>query len=191
MSSFELSAAPGTDVWKKHPKWDVYNVPTHKTPIKPLSSFTSASLTFNATWTEQYDQAGLILTLRPRDSSNKTPQKWIKTGLEYYNGVAQLSTVACDRFADWSITPLAAVGSTTEPISLRIDRDESEHGVSIWIFYLPPGGAEKVALREICWFYAEEAGEWDLEVSAFAARPIETTKEELKVEFSGLDVTWV
>jgi hypothetical protein len=25
MSSFSLSAAPGTDVWKKHPKWDVYN----------------------------------------------------------------------------------------------------------------------------------------------------------------------
>lgn len=166
-------------------------VPTHSTPIKPLASFKSARLTFNAKWTQQYDQAGLLLALRPRGTDASAPaKKWIKTGLEFYNGVPQLSTVACDRFADWSITPLAAIGSTTEPISLLVERDESEHGVSIWVFYLPPGGGKKVDLREICWFYAEEDGEWDLEVAAFAARPAEETREELKVDFSGLDVTW-
>lgn len=191
MSSFTISAPGGTDIWKKPPTWNVWNVPTHSTPINPVAAFRSARLTFNATWTEQYDQAGLLFALRPRGTDPSAPgQKWIKTGLEFYNGTPQLSTVACDRYADWSVTPLAAVGSTTDPISLLVERDESELGVSIWVYYLPPGSGEKVPLREVCWFYAEEGGEWDCEVAAFAARPEAKAKDELKVEFSGLDVQW-
>ncbi|EEY15347.1 hypothetical protein D7B24_001693 [Verticillium nonalfalfae] len=187
--SFKLEAGPGTDVWKKHPSWDVYNVPTHALPKKPLTSFRSARLTFSAKWTEQYDQAGILFTLEPRNASDEKQRRWVKTGLEYYNGTPQLSTVACDRYADWSITPLSAVGPTDGPLDFVVERNESEHGTSIWIYYAPPGGKERVALREVGWFFADGA-DWDLEVAAFAARPAEKTDGKLEVEFSGFEAKW-
>ncbi|PNH38359.1 hypothetical protein VD0004_g8467 [Verticillium dahliae] len=182
--SFILEAGPGTDVWKKHPSWDVYNG-----KHIPLTSFRSARLTFSAKWTEQYDQAGILFTLEPRNASDKKQRRWVKTGLEYYNGTPQLSTVACDRYADWSITPLSAVGPTDGPLDFVVERAESEHGTSIWIYYAPPRGKERVALREVGWFFADGA-DWDLEVAAFAARPAEKTDGKLEVEFSGFDAQW-
>lgn len=165
-------------------------MPTNPKPVKPVSSFRTARLSFNSDWIEQYDQAGLLLTLRPRDASNSTPKKWLKTGLEFYDDALQLSTVACDRFADWSVTPLAAVGSPADPVTITVERAEGAHGTSVWVYYHPPGGKTKVSLREVCWFYAEEGGEWDLEVAAYAARPEERTTDALGVEFSDFEATW-
>ncbi|KAM5350986.1 hypothetical protein ACJ41O_003709 [Fusarium nematophilum] len=190
MTSFTLSAAPGRDVWRKPPTWDVYDVPTHPAPIKPVVLFRSARVTFKANLVEQYDQGGILLTLRPRDAANKIPQKWIKAGVELYNGTTQLAVVSCDRYADWSLTPLAAVGSISEPVTVSVEREQNDHGLSIWVYYHPPGSKEKVPLREVCWFFAEDGGEWDLEVAAYAARTKEDTTESVSVGFSNFDVTW-
>ncbi|KAJ0316394.1 hypothetical protein COL5a_011592 [Colletotrichum fioriniae] len=188
MSSFTLSAAPNTDVWKKPPAHNVYDAPTKTVPAKPLSQFKSAKITFTADWTEQYDQAGLIVTF---DSNSGREKRWIKTGLEYYQGTPQLSTVACDRWADWSITPLAAF-EDTKSITVLIEQERDFMGPSFWVYYVKQDGT-KVALREICWVFGDDdctGKDWNLTVGALVARPAKDAKSDLEVQFKDFDVQW-
>jgi len=60
-------------------------------------------------FTELYDQAGLLLY--------HGPGQWIKTGIEFNDGIPQLSAVVTDSYSDWS---LAAVPEWAgEEITLR------------------------------------------------------------------------
>jgi uncharacterized protein len=109
--------------------------------------------------------------------------------LEWYNGSPQLSTVACDRWADWSVTP---VPGKPETITISIEKEVGSHGPSLWVYYLPADGA-KVPLREICWVYGDngEGADFHLTVGAYAARPeAKATKAGLEVSFKDLDVQW-
>jgi uncharacterized protein len=45
-----------------------------------------------------YDQAGIMVRLND--------QTWIKTGIEFVNGVQQVSAVVTRDFSDWSVVPL-------------------------------------------------------------------------------------
>lgn len=141
--SFSISAAPGTDVWRKPPANDIYNgtsprlasftpcsrktslnthpAPTHPAPGRhtaPLSSFVSARISFSLPFTTaaQYDQGGLLLSFRPASSPvpSSPPPKWIKTGVEFYNAAPRLSTVSCDTWADWSVGDRSLDGSESE-----------------------------------------------------------------------------
>lgn len=67
-----------------------------------------------------YDQAGLMV--RAND------HHWIKAGLEYVNGVQNLSAVVTHDFSDWS---MMALPSTLESLRLRLER----RGDAIEIFY--------------------------------------------------------
>ncbi|WYZ35315.1 hypothetical protein EsH8_I_001591 [Colletotrichum jinshuiense] len=186
--SFTLSAPPDTDVWKKPPSHNVYNAPIKAHPTKSLSQFKSAKVTFSADWTEQYDQGGLIFTF---DSLSGREQRWIKTGLEYYNGTKQLSTVACDRWADWSVTPLASF-EDSKTITVLVEQGRDGLGKSFWVYYVKQDGT-KEPLREICWVYGDDDAsgkDWNLTVGALVARPAKETKESLEVQFKDFDVQW-
>jgi regulation of enolase protein 1 (concanavalin A-like superfamily) len=131
-----------------------------------------ASVKFD--WKEKYDQAGLLLSFRKRgeESSSNPPSKWIKTGIEFYNGKPMLSTVACDNWADWSIGPLpVATGLSGADIwtTILIEKEEDENGLSLRVYHV--NGDEKTALREITWVYGLDTEAWDVEVWAMAARP--------------------
>lgn len=162
----------------------------------PLNKFQSAQVTFWGPWRELYDQAGLLLVLK--HSGSATPVKWIKSGLEFYKGQPHLSTVACDRFADWSIQPLADV-DPEKGLTLQIVRESDEHGKSVWVYHLildDQGNVkEKLPLREICWIFADEdekgGEEWVLDVSPLVARPGKNSKESLKVDFKEFKVEWL
>lgn len=204
-NSFTLSAGPGTDVWKKPPTTNIYNglyilmpsqevhltiaAPVHALPAKNLSEFKSAKITFSADWSEQYDQAGLIFTF---DSVSGTRERrWIKTGLEYYNGTPQLSTVSCDRWADWSITPLAAF-EDSKSITVTIEKGRDGLGLGFWVYYIKRDGT-KEPLREICWVYGDDDSsgkDWNLTIGALVARPAKDAKDDLVVQFKDFDVQW-
>lgn len=204
--SFILTAGPGSDIWRKPPSTNVFNAstcpPAHTATARGrLSSFRSARLSFAFLWKEQCDQAGLLLTLRPASSgahvADAKPPKWIKTGVEYYHGSPMLSTVACDAWADWSVTPLlkgeGAGAGGKEWITVSVVREGDNTGVSAWVYQVVPGvdGTEaKVPLREICWVFEDRPEEWELTVEAMAARPTKGTEEALSVEFTGFDVVW-
>ncbi|KAH7127469.1 hypothetical protein EDB81DRAFT_764644 [Dactylonectria macrodidyma] len=188
-STFTLAAGPNTDIWKKPPSTDVFTAPFQPHSSAPVKTFVSTSITFTTKYTQQYDQAGLLLRLRNEASSAR---KWIKAGVEYYNGTARLSVVACDAWADWSVsTPPGAddIVAGTKPVTISVVRESDEHGSSLWVYAVD--GDEKTPLREICWVlgdYSDEA--WQLEVSALVARPGKDTEGKLEAEFSDFDVKW-
>ncbi|KAH7037717.1 uncharacterized protein B0I36DRAFT_314682 [Microdochium trichocladiopsis] len=201
-NTFTLEAQPNTDIWRKPPVKDIFNAPISRTQPGLLKNFQSARITFWADWTERYDQAGLLLTLdRASGGSGQqrsSPERWVKTGIEYYQGVPQLSAVGCDRFADWHVSPLARK-SADGTVTLEVVREGDENGKSIWIYQLildEEGKVkEKQPMREICWFLADEGEgegkEWKLEVSPLICRPASGTTELLKVEFKDFVVEWL
>ena len=104
-----------------------------------------------------------------------------------------LSTVACDKWADWSVTPLplgpGAAGAETWT-TIAIERAVDHHGTSLWVFHVQADGA-KVPLREVCWAYGDgDAGTWELEVLGMAARPEQKAEGSLEVALSGWEVKW-
>ncbi len=168
----------------------------------PLSSFVSATISFSLPCEEQYDQGGLLLSFRRRPVTvtepSPPPPKWVKTGVEYYNGQRLLSTVACDHWADWSVAPLRS-GSTKDAegrewTSVAVRREGDENGTSLWVYGIvqnsPGEGAERIPLREICWVYGGDEEEWEVSVQAMAARPEKGKQEELRVEFRDFQVVW-
>ncbi len=150
-------------------------------------------------WTEQYDQGGLLLSFRRAGSdAAATPERWIKTGIEFYNGRPMLSTVACDRWADWSVTPLTTFAFDTDAraaadktwTTISIEKAGDQDGISLWVYQVLEGG-EKVPLREICWVYGDgNAEEWELEVLGMAARPEKQADSSLEVEIRDFQAKW-
>ncbi|KAH7131581.1 hypothetical protein B0J13DRAFT_529562 [Dactylonectria estremocensis] len=189
-STFTLAAGPNTDIWKKPPSTDVFTAPFRPHSSAPANTFASTSITFTTTYTQQYDQAGLLLTLT--NPSSPSARKWIKAGVEFYNGDARLSVVACDAWADWSVsTPRGAedIVAGTKPVTISVVRESDEHGSSLWVYAVD--GTDKTPLREICWVLGEYADEgWQLEVSALVARPGKETEGKLEAKFSDFDVQW-
>lgn len=148
-----------------------------------------------------------MLTLNRASSSNSkqtegasssSPERWVKTGIEYYQGQPQLSAVGCDRWADWHVSPLAKK-SADGTVTLEVVRESDENGKSIWIYQLVLDGEgkviEKQPMREICWILADEdeggGEEWRLEISPLLCRPSSGTSEVLKVDFSDFIVEWL
>jgi regulation of enolase protein 1 (concanavalin A-like superfamily) len=67
-----------------------------------------------------YDQAGIMLRIDEKH--------WIKTGIEFVDGVQNLSAVVTHDYSDWSIIPLS---NPPEVLHLRVDRRQE----AIHIFY--------------------------------------------------------
>ncbi|KAK7419692.1 hypothetical protein QQZ08_010779 [Neonectria magnoliae] len=186
--SFTLAAGPDTDIWKKPPSWDVFSAPFRAHSSGPATTFTSTSVTFTTTYAQQYDQAGILLTLTHASAG----RKWIKAGIEFYNGTARLSVVACDAWADWSVASAAGaedIVAGAKSVTIAVEKDTSGLGSSLWVYVVD--GETKTPLREICWVYGRDGGEgWELEVSALAARPDKEIDSELEVKFEDFDVKW-
>lgn len=195
LDPFSISSPPGTDIWRKPPSHNAFTAPTHPSPLltHDLKAFQSARLTFAlppASTLRQYDQAGLLLHLtKPGQSNEET--KWLKTGIEWYYGKPYISTVGCDEWADWSVVPIPTFGGgggderPSATIEARRERDVL--GKSLWVYWIvkgEDGKEEKIPLREVNWFFAEEEG-WSVGVGGYVARP---TKEggdgELDAEFA-------
>lgn len=227
-STFTLAAEPNTDIWKKPPSHDVFTGPsTRLTPSsclpnsllssrgrkhtkltrllapfrphskRPISRFLSATLTFSAAYSLQYDQAGILLVFTNKHDPGA--RKWIKAGIELFDGVARLSTVCCDAWADWSVATApdeGAVAAGRRPVTLRIEAHRETGGASLWVFHVVDGdggGSEngkQNPMREVCWPFGDAASDnWELEVSAVVARPAEA-KGKLEATFENFDVRW-
>lgn len=105
--------------------------------------------------------------------------KWVKTGIEFVNGHANVSTVAADRWADWSLLPLANKGGNSVTVEMVREDDGS-----LWIYVIE--GVERKLIREVTWVF-EDAGRNDREcwVGAYAAKPSKEG-EALTVSFGHL-----
>jgi uncharacterized protein len=110
---------------------------------------------------------------------------WIKTGIEFHDEQANLSTVAtpATSTSDWSLVPLSS-----NSVTIVIERGKmgNMNDPSLWVYLLDHG--QRKAVREITWVFAEERLDEDLYVGLYAARPTkllnnENDTEELVVHF--------
>ncbi|HEY9877713.1 MAG TPA: DUF1349 domain-containing protein [Leptolyngbyaceae cyanobacterium] len=108
-SQIRVTTAPKTDFWRI----------THYGFIRDSGHFyfDLVSTDFNVEvaiqgqYQDLYDQAGLMV--RADD------KHWIKTGIEYVDGVQNLSAVVTHELSDWSMTPLI---NPPNFLHLRIER---------------------------------------------------------------------
>lgn len=212
-SSFKIKASPNTDIWRKPPSTDVFNgkyfldsearisltdicpaprgADANSKTTAPLSSFKSARVSFLLHPKEQYDQAGLVLSLKSPGAAGPlpgdSPPKWLKTGVEYYNGVPKAATVGCDLWADWSLADVK--GKEGDWVTVLVENGRDVLGKSFWIYQVVDG--EKVPMREVCWVFGHgDPDKWELSVEAYACRPAKDAGEDLEVEFKDFDVQW-
>ncbi|KAF2706385.1 hypothetical protein K504DRAFT_459678 [Pleomassaria siparia CBS 279.74] len=193
---FNLSAPSNTDIWRKPPSHNAFNAPTHPSPLPQyrMSNFQSAKLTFAlpvASTLLQYDQAGLLLHF----TKPNTKDKWVKTGIEYYNGIPYVGTVGCENWADWSIVPLTPfAGNDGRPtMTVEAKREKDVLGKSMWIYQVvyDAEGKEidRKPLRELTWVFSDEEG-WSVGVGGYVARPNAAGDGVLEAEFEkGVEVT--
>ncbi|EAW13834.1 uncharacterized protein ACLA_068620 [Aspergillus clavatus NRRL 1] len=156
---FSIKTGSSTDVWSKPPSTERFNAPILYRSV-PLKSFKRARVCFNANWQQKYDQGGLILVLNNADGT----RKWVKTGIELTHGKAHLSTVAKDRWADWSLVAIPSGGAAA---TIEIVREPDN---SLWVYLVE--GIQKSPLREVTWFF-EDDSITDCWVGVYAARPSE------------------
>lgn len=129
-------------------------------------------------------------TPTPLFSSVKTETTaWIKTGIEYYESHANLSTVATapGSTSDWSLLPLEG-----NSVTLEVERetvDDKGHGASLWVYLVQPDGVRR-GVREVTWPFADgPLLDSELFVGLYVARPTqlpstERDEAELQVQFT-------
>lgn len=176
---FTLTTPPKTDIWKRSETDDVFNAPYIFTNVR-IAAFSSIATTVSGPWKTQFDQGGLILVLPNKNG----PERWIKAGIEYFNGKPMLGVVGTDRYSDWSLCPMPE-GAGNEATFEAVREDQT-----LWVYVIGKG-AEKQALREVRWAFLGLGEAEEVKVGVYAAKP---TPEEadadakLQVQFEGLDV---
>jgi uncharacterized protein len=113
-----VTTAPGSDFWRV----------THYGFIRDNGHFFHRTMRGNfvaevrviGRYAALYDQAGLMLRVDERT--------WLKCGLEYVEGVQNLSAVVTRDFSDWSVLPLS-----DPPASFRIKVER--RGVTVEVQY--------------------------------------------------------
>lgn len=74
---------------------------------------------------------------------NKASWKWLKTGIEFYEGKPYISTVCTDRWSDWSIVPLPeGHGSGKPSATIEVERDGGTEGKTLWVYQIWDNGTE-------------------------------------------------
>ena len=185
-TSFTIAPDPSTptDIWRKPgpPTVKTFNAPIIYKSVR-LQSFQRTRVTVSANWSRLYDQGGLVFVL-PATAAKPTDQKWIKTGIEFYQGATYVSTVAADAWADWS---LVQVGIHDGKVTIEIERKEGDD--TLWIYIID--GEKKIPIREVTWALSE-ANVADCWVGVYAAAPTiakaENEKGALSVKFEGWEL---
>ncbi|KFY36747.1 hypothetical protein V495_07629 [Pseudogymnoascus sp. VKM F-4514 (FW-929)] len=173
-NSFTISPNYPTDIWSKPgpPEVTTFDAPIIYKAI-PLSKFQRARVTATADWGTLYDQGGLVFVLP--SSVEGQAGKWIKTGVEFYNGEVFVSTVVKDRWADWSLVQAGVKGGNEVTLEMVREND------TMWIYAID--GEKKIPLREVTWVLSEK--EQEVWVGVYSATP--TTERngrgKLVVEF--------
>jgi len=180
----QLKAAAPTDIWRKPPSLDVANAPTQIWHF-PSETFRRARVTVTAAWSRLYDQGGIYVafTTLPGKGTSEGKRCWLKTGIEFYNDQANLSTVAAREWADWSLLPLPS-----NSVTIEIEREAGGTGPSLWVYLVD--GEKRTAVREVTWAFELEG---DIDVGVYAARPTEVDGEDgeqLVVTFDNFEIEY-
>ena len=100
--------------------------------LAPVVGDFSLAVRFRGGYEALYDQAGLML--------RQDAGAWIKTGVEYTDGVMHFSVVVTHGRSDWSVIPLPEATPATE-VAARLTR----HGDAVRVQYALDGGPWRMA----------------------------------------------
>jgi uncharacterized protein len=111
-SSLTMTVEPGTDYWRvTHYGFIRDNGPFY---FQEQEGEFEAVAEVSGRYAELYHQAGLMIRM---DENN-----WIKTGIEYVDGVQNLSAVVTRDYSDWSVIPRT---DSPDKIYLRLRREKN------------------------------------------------------------------
>jgi regulation of enolase protein 1 (concanavalin A-like superfamily) len=91
-----VTAEEGTDAWRVTGYGFVHD--TEHALLAPFEQGTAVEITFTGDFSGDFDQAGAFIRT---DDEN-----WIKTGVEFSDGVLQLGAVVTRGVSDWSVAPV-------------------------------------------------------------------------------------
>ncbi len=161
-TSFQVTAKPNTDVWRKHgpPEVSRFSAPILYKAI-PISSFKRVRVTVSANWNSQDDHGGLIFVLPQADGS----KKWIKTGIELVGDQTFIATASADRGADMSLLQTGLKGEKKNEVALEMINEKN----ALWIYVVD--GQKRVPIREVTWAFSGSEEGRECWVGVLAARP--------------------
>lgn len=192
LGNFVLKARCGTDLWRK-PLRDTFTAPVLYTPCPPHFFRAQVTVHIRLNSAFEWDQGGLVIFAGPPPVNTPTTGppvrhqppagKWVKAGIEYYDGRTTASSVsASSDGADWSLVDLP-VG--VNELKVRFERVNQ----ALWVWF--DDGCEWKKLREVTWFF-HGVEEKNVRVGVYASRPANFVSErpldELVVEFEGLEI---
>lgn len=91
-----VTAAESSDAWRITSYGFIHD--TEHALLAPFPRDSAMEVEFTAALSQQFDQAGIFVRV--------SPEHWIKAGVEFADGAAQLGAVVTDRFSDWSLAPV-------------------------------------------------------------------------------------
>ncbi|MEI2302457.1 DUF1349 domain-containing protein [Ensifer sp. MJa1] len=109
-----LTTEANTDFWQA----TFYGFRRHSghARLQPVGGDFSASVVVRGDYRELYDQAGLLLII---DETH-----WLKTGIEFTDGLMHFSVVVTNGTSDWSVIPLPQAQSDAE-VHIRVTRHDA------------------------------------------------------------------
>ncbi|KAH9220756.1 hypothetical protein DL95DRAFT_356663 [Leptodontidium sp. 2 PMI_412] len=179
--SFQLTAQPKTDIWRKvgPPEVSRFNAPILYKKIT-LSSFKRMRVTVSADWNTLYDQGGLILVIPQSDGT----RKWVKSQIEFFQDEPFISTVSADRGADMSLLQTGLKGEKRNEVTLEFRKERN----SLWVYVVDE--EKGVPIREVTWVFGGGDGQ-ECWVGVFAARPgvsADENNQSLVVDFKEFEL---
>ena len=91
-----VTAAEGSDAWRVTSYGFIHD--TEHALLAPFPQDSAMEVEFTAAFSQQFDQAGIFIRVGS--------EHWIKAGVEFADGAAQLGAVVTDRVSDWSLAPV-------------------------------------------------------------------------------------
>lgn len=91
-----VTAVEGSDAWRRTGYGFVHD--NEHALLEDWDRERAVEVSFNAEFDREFDQAGLFARIGA--------ERWIKTGLEFADGVLNLGAVVTDGGSDWSATPV-------------------------------------------------------------------------------------
>jgi regulation of enolase protein 1 (concanavalin A-like superfamily) len=108
-----VTAAEGSDAWR-HTAYGFVHDSEHAL-LAPFPVDSAMEVEFEAGFTEEFDQAGLFV--RAGD------ERWMKSGVEFADGILNVGAVVTDVFSDWSVGPVPDWSGRR--VRVRVSRGEN------------------------------------------------------------------
>ena len=131
----------------------------------------------------------LSLSFRPVRAASKG--RWVKAGVEFYEGKLNISIIAADLWADWNLLPLSETAIKQNEVSIEFEREQKEdgsYGMVLKAYVNRYNGGEKTMIREVTWVFHEQDEEDEMWIGVYAARPIQDEREALVVTMKNIEI---